>query len=161
MLDANERTVAFKSGLPTRKRQMGSTSRSGARVHPLAERSPLLLSVALASRSRAAAIRSRGQIDSLQAWSRAIGGAGPGAIRTWQALDRRPEGPAARRRSQPRPGRGLPQRTLGLVQGDRWSWPRRDPDLAGPSTGVLEALQLGGAHNLDLGEGCGDPIVLD
>ena len=30
-----------------------------------------------------------------------------------------------------------------------------------PSTGVLEALQLGGAHNLDLGEGCGDPIVLD
>ena len=61
MLDANERTVAFKSGLPTRKRQMGSTSRSGARVHPLAERSPLLLSVALASRSRAAAIRSRGR----------------------------------------------------------------------------------------------------
>ena len=31
-----------------------------------------------------------------------------------------------------------------------------------PSTGVLEALQLGGAHNLDLGgEGCGYPIVLD
>ena len=30
-----------------------------------------------------------------------------------------------------------------------------------PSTGVLEALQLGGAHNLDLSEGCGDPIVLD
>ena len=30
-----------------------------------------------------------------------------------------------------------------------------------PSTGVLEALHLGGAHNLDLGEGCDDPIVLD
>ena len=30
-----------------------------------------------------------------------------------------------------------------------------------PSTGLLEALQLGGADNLDLGEGCGDPIVLD
>ena len=57
---------------------------------------------------------------------------------------------------------------LGLVQGDRWGWPRhrwgwpaRVVDLAGTRTGGLEALQLGGAHNLDLGEGCDDPIVLD
>ena len=63
------------------------------------------------------------------AWSRAIGGAGRGiggagqlASWTWQALDRRPGGPAARRRSQPRPGRGLrrgpgpgPGRSVGLA----------------------------------------------
>ena len=40
-------------------------------------------------------------------------------------------------------------------------WPRRDPDLAGPRPASWRALQLGGAHNLDLGEGCGDSIVLD
>ena len=63
------------------------------------------------------------------AWSRAIGGAGRGiggagqlASWTWQALDRRPGGPAARRRSQPRPGRLLrrgpgpgPGRSVGLA----------------------------------------------
>ena len=40
-------------------------------------------------------------------------------------------------------------------------WPRRDPDLAGPRPASWRALQLGGAHNLDLGEGCGYSIVLD
>ena len=63
------------------------------------------------------------------AWSRAIDGAGRGiggagqlASWTWQALDRRPGGPAARRRSQPRPGRWLhrgpgpgPGRSVGLA----------------------------------------------